>query len=187
MKSIIATTCIAIMITSLMTACRGEKETVQAEPQKKVESTLSPAEKQERLEMEQLEKGIMSYRESVKGGDYGISVLNGTYEKANEGSGTIKAQVKVENVHEDGTGVDLSSLKFWVENEKTNQKVVGKALPNDSQRFKSLPQGQSMVFDVSFLIKDVKELENFYLYIDSKNDPLDNVHWKLDNLETTKS
>ncbi|WP_394223511.1 hypothetical protein [Priestia aryabhattai] len=58
MKSIIATTCIAFMITSLMTACSGEKEAVQAEPPKKVESTLSPAEKQERLEMEQLEKGL---------------------------------------------------------------------------------------------------------------------------------
>src|SRR4051812_12399229 len=99
MKSIIVTTCIAFMVTSLMTACSDEKETVQAEPQKKVESTLSPAEKQERLEMEQVENGIMSYRESVKGGDYGIVVLNGTYEKTNESSGIIKAQVKVENVH----------------------------------------------------------------------------------------
>ncbi|MFS8602724.1 MULTISPECIES: hypothetical protein [Priestia] len=187
MKSIITTTCIAFMVTSLMTACSDGKETVQAEPHKKVESTLSPAEEQERLEMEKLEKGIMSYRESSKGGDYGISVLNGIYEEANESSGTIKAQVKVENVHDDGTAVDLSPLKFWVENEKTKQKVIGKALPNDTQEFKSLPQGQSMVFDVSFPIKDVTELENFYLYIDSKNDPLDNVHWKLDNLETTKS
>ncbi|MBT2258358.1 hypothetical protein [Priestia megaterium] len=187
MKSIIATTCIAFMVTSLMTSCSDGKETVQAEPQKKVESTLSPAEKQERLEMEQLENGIMSYRESVKGGDYGIVVLNGTYEKTNESSGIIKAQVKVENVHEDGTDVDLSPLKFWVKNEKTNQKVIGKALPNDTQKFKNLPQGQSMVFEVSFLIKDVKDLENFYLYIDSKNDPLDNVHWKLDNLEPTQS
>jgi hypothetical protein len=182
MKSIIATTCIGVMVTSLMTACSDEKETVQAEPQKKVESTLTSAEKQERLEIERLERGIMSYRESVKGGDYGVSVLNGTYEKTNESSGTIKAQVKVENVHNDGTGVDLSPLKFWVENEKINQKVIGKALPNDIQKFKNLPQGQSMVFDVSFLIKDAKELENFYLYIDSENDPFDNTHWKLDNL-----
>jgi len=187
MKSIIATACIAFMVTSLMTACSEEKETVQAEPHKKVESTLTPAEKQERLEIEQLEKGVLSYRESFKGGDYLISVLNGTYEKVNEGSGTIKAQVKVENVHDDGTGVNLSPLKFWIENEKTKQKVIGKAFTSDAQRFNSLPQGQSMVFDVSFLIKDVKELENFYLYIDSKNDPLDNVHWKLDNLESTKS
>lgn len=75
MKSIIATTCIAFMIISLTTACSEEKETVQTKPQKKVESTLSPAEKQEMLEIEQLEEGIMSYRQSVKGGDYGISVL----------------------------------------------------------------------------------------------------------------
>jgi len=38
MKSIIATTCIAFMITSLMTACSEEKETVQAEPQKKLKA-----------------------------------------------------------------------------------------------------------------------------------------------------
>jgi len=187
MKSIIATTCIAFMITSLMTACSDEKETVQAEPQKKVESTLSPSEKQERLEREQLENGTMSYRQSVKGGDYGISVLNGTYEEANESSGTIKAQVKVENVHDDGTGVDLSPLKFWVENEKTHQKFIGKALPNETQKFKNLPQGQSMVFDVSFLIKDARELENFYLYIDSQNDPFNNTHWKLDNLASKQN
>ncbi|MCQ9285156.1 hypothetical protein NQ129_25655 [Priestia aryabhattai] len=186
MKSIIATACIAFMVTSLMTACSEEKETVQAEPQKKVESTLTPAEKQERLEMEQLEKGILSYRETFKGGDYLISVLTGTYEKTNESSGTIKAQVKVENVHDDGTAVNLSPLKFWIENEKTKQKIVGKALPNNTQLYNSLPQGQSIVFDVSFLIKDVKELDQFYLYIDSKNDPLDNVHWRLDNLGTSQ-
>lgn len=85
--------------------------------------------------MKQVENGTMSYRSSVKGGDYGISVLNGTYEKANESSGIIKAQVKVENVHRDGTGVDLSPVKFWVENGKTNQKMIGKSLPNDTQKF----------------------------------------------------
>jgi hypothetical protein len=187
MNSFLKVTCTAFILTSLMTACSEEKETAQVEPSKEVESTLSPEEKQQKLEIERVEKGILFYGEGAKGGDYGVSVLDGTYEKANEGSGTIKAQVEVKNVHDDGTAVTLFPLEFWVKNEKTNQKVIGKALPNDAQKFANLPQGQSIVFDVSFSIKDTEELENFYLYIDSKNDPFANAHWKLDNLDSSQS
>ncbi|YCA45102.1 hypothetical protein M1E11_07940 [Bacillus sp. JZ8] len=187
MKSFLKVTCTAFILTSLMTACSEAKETAKVEPSKEVESTLSPEEQQQQLEIEKLEKGILFYGESVKGGDYGISVLDGSYGKTNEDSGTIKAQVEVKNVHDNGTGVTLLPLEFWVENEKTNQKVIGKALPDDAQKFTNLPQGQSIVFDVSFLIKDTEELENFYLYIDSKNDPFANAHWKLDNLDSSQS
>ncbi|WP_017151622.1 hypothetical protein [Bacillus bingmayongensis] len=56
-------------------------------------------------------------------------------------------------------------------------------MPMYKEKFKSVPAGYSLTFDVSFKMENLpKDFNNLYLYMDSKLDPFGDIHWKLDNL-----
>lgn len=53
------------------------------------------------------------------------------------------------------------------------------------QNAKKVPSEFSFTTDIEFNMKTLpKDLNNMYLYIDSKVAPLTDTHWKLDNLAT---
>lgn len=57
-------------------------------------------------------------------------------------------------------------------------------MPMYEDKFKTVPAGYSLTFDVSFMMeKSPKDLNNMYLYMESKIDPFVDIHWKLDNLD----
>lgn len=56
-------------------------------------------------------------------------------------------------------------------------------MPIYEEKFKSVPVGYSLTFDVSFKTENPpKDFNNMHLYMDSKLDPFGDIHWKLDNL-----
>ena len=63
-----------------------------------------------------------------------------------------------------------------------------KPLPMYEDKFKTVPSGYSLTFEVSFMIENPpKDLNNLYLYIDSKLDPFTNTKWKLNNIESKEN
>jgi hypothetical protein len=53
----------------------------------------------------------------------------------------------------------------------------------DEDKFKKVPAGYSLSFDITFLVKNPpKNVDDFYLYMDSAVDPYSDIHWKLDKL-----
>ncbi|AJH73703.1 hypothetical protein DJ86_2166 [Bacillus cereus ATCC 4342] len=53
------------------------------------------------------------------------------------------------------------------------------------QNAKKVPSEFSFTTDIEFNMKTLpKDLNNMYLYIDSKVAPLTDTYWKLDNLAT---
>lgn len=145
---------------------------------------------EEIAEVERLEKGILLYGQSFKGGDYGATVEHATYEVAQEGKdkiGVISARVTIKNVREDLKNVDLSNIQYSIKNEKTGKSYEGQPLIEDEQKFKQVPPGYSLTFDVKFLMKNPpKNVSHFYLYMDSSIDPFEDTHWQLDELSESK-
>ncbi|MFP7173893.1 hypothetical protein [Priestia filamentosa] len=182
MKSLVKVTCATFVLTSLMTACSEEKETTQVEPENKVENTLSPEEEQQKLEMERLEKGILLYGQSSKGGYYGSTVENAEYAKEDE-TGYLTVRVTINNVRDDEKPIDLSEINYTVKDEKLGKTYEGQAMPMDEDKFKNVPVSDSLTFNVSFVMENPpKDLNNLYLYMQSDLDPFADTHWKLDNL-----
>ncbi|WP_394549267.1 hypothetical protein [Priestia aryabhattai] len=184
MKSLMKVTCTAFIFTSLMAACSEKTSTPKQETtQHKVEASTKQKKSKEMSEEERLEKGILLYGEGAKGGYYGSTVENAKYEKADK-MGYITARVTINNVREDGKTIDLSEIKYSVKDEKTGKMYKGQAMPMYEDKFKAVPAGYSLTFDVSFMMeKPPKDLNNMYLYMDSKIDPFVDTHWKLDNLD----
>lgn len=59
----------------------------------------------------------------------------------------------------------------------------GQSMPMYEDKFKTVPAGYSLTFDVSFVMeKPPKDLNNMYLYMNSKIDPFVATNRKLDNL-----
>lgn len=141
-------------------------------------------------EMQRLEKGILLYGQSFKGGDYGATVEHATYIVTQEGKdnpGIISARVTIKNVREDSKSVDLSNIQFSVKNEKSGKFYEGQPLIENEQKFKQVPSGYSLTFDVQFFIKNPpKNVNYFYLYMDSSIDPFEDTHWQLDELSESK-
>ena len=76
---------------------------------------------------------------------------------------------------------DLSEIKYSIKDEKTGQKYEGEFIRNENA--KKVPSEFSLTTDIVFNMKtSPKDLNNMYLYIDSKVAPLTNTYWKLDNL-----
>ncbi|SFH60956.1 hypothetical protein SAMN04487776_1415 [Priestia megaterium] len=48
---------------------------------------------------------------------------------------------------------------------------------------KELAPNSTITYDVLFEISDKKEINSYYLYMDSKLDPFLDIHRKLDNLK----
>ncbi|MCL9633550.1 hypothetical protein L2095_02320 [Bacillus zanthoxyli] len=83
--------------------------------------------------------------------------------------------------------MDLSNIEFSVKNEKSGKFYEGQPLIEDEQKFKQVPSGYSLTFDVKFLMKNLpKNVKHFYLYMDSSIDPFEDTHWQLDGLSESK-
>ncbi|MGG2015303.1 hypothetical protein [Bacillus sp. S10(2024)] len=165
MKSLIKITCTAFILTSLMAAC--SEETTQPKKSKEIS--------------ENMEKDALLYGEFIKGGFYRATVENAKYETV-DNMGNITTHVTINNVRNDEKAIDLSEIKYFVKDEKTGQKYEGQPMPIYEDKLKNVPVGYALTFEISFMMKNPpKDLNNMYLYMDSKIDPLD-TYWKLDNL-----
>ncbi|AVD54562.1 hypothetical protein BEH_24685 (plasmid) [Priestia filamentosa] len=178
MKSLVKVTCSALILTSLMVGCSEQTtSTKQKETHHKVE--VKP---KEMSEEERLEKGILLYGQSSKGGYYLATVENAEYAKEDE-TGYLTARVTINNVRDDEKSIDLSEIKYTVKDEKLGKTYEGQAMPMDEDKFKNVPVSDSLTFNVSFEMENPpKDLNNLYLYLESNIDPFADTHWKLDNL-----
>lgn len=190
----------ALTIGSSLTACSNSEDKAEDKPKEKMQveaaSTAEPrkadheegekATPEEIAQMERMDKGILLYGEGNKGGDYSSTVENAGYKVQKEGKdtvGIINARVSIQNVREDNQTVDLSEIQFSVKDEKTGKSYDGQPIVFDEDKFKKVPAGYSLAFDVTFLVKNPpKNVDNFYLYMDSSVDPYGDIHWKLDKL-----
>ncbi|HDR7636740.1 MULTISPECIES: hypothetical protein [Bacillus] len=162
MKSLIKVTCTALIFTGIMAGCN---------------SSATP-----KQEKSALEKNAMHYGEIFKNGYYRATVENAKFEKINK-EWRLTTRVMINNVRDDGQTIDLSEIKYFIQNEKTGQKYEGEAHPIGDEHYKNVPHEFSLTTDVVFEMKtSPKDLNNMYLYIDSKVAPLTNTYWKLDNL-----
>ncbi|MBU3570726.1 hypothetical protein IUK39_11150 [Priestia aryabhattai] len=202
MKKNVVLSVSAFMLALSLSACNSSGNKAQETNKEKVaeaasnESTAednSGSEKttpEEIEEVQRLEKGILLYGQSFKGGDYGSTVEHATYTVAQEDKdklGIISARVTIKNVREDLKSVDLSDIEFSVKDEKSGKVYEGQPLIEDEQKFKQVPPGYSLTFNVQFFIKNPpKNVKHFYLYMDSSIDPFEDTHWQLDGLSESK-
>ncbi|QWG28437.1 hypothetical protein EXW58_13005 [Bacillus mycoides] len=162
MKSLIKVTCTALIFTGIMAGCN---------------SSATP-----KQEKSSLEKNAMHYGEIFKNGYYRATVENARFEKIDK-EWRLTARVMINNVRADGQTIDFSEIKYFIKDEKTGQKYEGEVHPVDDEKYKNVPLEFSLTTDVVFEMKtSPKDLNNMYLYIDSKVAPLTNTYWKLDNL-----
>ncbi|EJQ95157.1 hypothetical protein [Bacillus cereus] len=162
MKSLIKVTCTALIFTGIMAGC-----------------TSSATPKQEKSS---LEKNAMHYGEIFKNGYYRATVENAKFEKIDK-EWRLTTRVMINNVRADGQTIDLSEIKYFIKDEKTGQKYEGEVHPVDDEKYKNVPLEFSLTTDVVFEMKtSPKDLNNMYLYIDSKAAPLTDTYWKLENL-----
>lgn len=162
MKSLIKTTCTALLFTGILTGCNS--------------NTTSKQEKSA------LKKNAMHYGEIVKNEYYRATVENAKFEKIDK-ERRLTTRVMINNVRDDGQTIDLSEIKYFIQDEKTGEKYEGEAHPIDDEHYKNVPHEFSLTTDVVFELKtSPQDLNNMYLYIDSKAAPLTNTYWKLDNL-----
>ncbi|MCW9132384.1 hypothetical protein OF830_15815 [Bacillus paramycoides] len=162
MKSLIKVTCTALLFIGIMAGCNGS-----ATP-KQEKSTL--------------EKNAMHYGEIVKNEYYRATVENAKFEKIDK-EWRLTARVTINNARADGQTIDLSEIKYFIKDEKTGEKYEGEVIPIHNENYKNVPSEFSLTTDVLFNMKtSPKDLNNMYLYIDSKVAPLTNTYWKLDNL-----
>ncbi|MEI4621665.1 hypothetical protein [Bacillus cereus] len=172
MKSLLKVTCTAFLLTSLTVACSEQTTTKQ-------EVTTQSKEVSEENKME---KDALLYGEIAKGGYYRATVENAKYEQVG-GIERIVARVTINNAQADEKAIDLSEIQYFVKDEKTGEKYEGQVMPMYEEKFKSVPAGYSLTFDVSFKMENLpKDFNSMYLYMDSKLDPFGDIHWKLANL-----
>ncbi|MEO2223204.1 hypothetical protein [Priestia megaterium] len=189
----------ALTIGSSLTACSNSEDKAEDKPKEKTHVAASTAEApttdhedgekatpEEIAQIERMDKGILLYGESNKGGYYLSTVENAGYRTQKEGKdtvGVISSRVTIQNAREDNLEVDLSEIQFSVKDEKTGKTYDGQVMTFDEDKFTKVPAGYSMTFDVTFMIKNPpKNVDNFYLYMDSAVDPYGDIHWKLDHL-----
>ncbi len=160
MKPLIKTTCTALLFTGILTGCNS--------------NTTSKQEKSA------LEKNAMHYGEIFKNEYYRATVENAKFEKIDK-EWRLTARVTINNARVDGQTIDLSEIKYFIKDDKTGEKYEGKVIQNENA--KKIPSEFSLTTDIEFNMKtSPKDLNNMYLYIDSKAAPLTDTYWKLDNL-----
>lgn len=193
MSKVIKTAFTAVLATGLITACSaantGETSSSKVEKVKMAdmqkvtkEENEKNIEQQENEDWQSLREGVLTYRQHSKGGYYNATVESAIYKENKQGSPSITAKVQIENVREDGKNDDLSEIKYYIKNKKTGEKFNGVAMPLNHEAFKELAPNSTVTYDVLFEISDKKELNSYYLYMDSKLDPFSDIHWKLENL-----
>ncbi|OVE34462.1 hypothetical protein CCZ20_26325 [Priestia aryabhattai] len=192
MKLFLKTVSTALITISLMTACSEANTEHSPSKEEKVkmvdmatiakDSNNKINEKQENENWQLLKNGILTYNQTSKGGYYSATVESAKYSKSNQDSGVITAKIQVENVRDDGKEDNLSEIRYYIKNKETDEKSIGKAIPESLEDFENLPSHSKITYDVIFEIKDVANLNSFYLYIDSNLDPFSGVKWKLENL-----
>ena len=145
MKSLIKTTCTALLFTGILTGCNS--------------NTTSKQEKSA------LEKNAMHYGEIVKNEYYRATVENAKFEKIDK-ERRLTTRVMINKVRDDGQTIDLSEIKYFIQDEKTGEKYEGEAHPIDDEHYKNVPHEFSLTTDVVFELKtSPKDLNNMYLYI----------------------
>ncbi|MBE7122429.1 hypothetical protein [Bacillus cereus] len=160
MKSLIKVTCTALIFTGIMAGCN---------------SSATP-----KQEKSALEKNAMHYGEIFKNGYYRATVENAKFEKIDK-EWRLTTRVTINNARADGQTIDLSEINYFIKDEKTGKKYEGEVIHNENS--KNVPSEFSLTTDILFNMKtSPKDLNNMYLYIDSKVAPLTNTYWKLDNL-----
>ncbi|MGI8277723.1 hypothetical protein [Bacillus mycoides] len=160
MKSLIKVTCTALIFTGIMAGCN---------------SSATP-----KQEKSALEKNAMHYGEIFKNGYYRATVENAKFEKIDK-EWRLTARVTINNARADGQTIDLTEIKHFIKDEKTGEKYEGEFIQNENAE--KVPSDFSLTTDIVFNMKNSpKDLNNMYLYIDSKVAPLINTYWKLDNL-----
>ncbi|KFM99310.1 hypothetical protein D0U04_20415 [Bacillus clarus] len=156
MKSLIKITCTAFILTGIMAGCS--------------EGTTA------KQEVSTQEKNALLYGEIAKSENYRATVENAKYEKIDKTS-RITARVTINNARIDEKAIDLSELTYSMKDEKTEKKYRGQVIPMYEDKFKNVPVGFSLTFEVSFNMDNPpKDLNNMYLYMDSKNDPFTNTY-----------
>ena len=161
----------------MLVACSEETATTREEIPNQVEQSIPS---KELTEIERLEKGILLYGEKAKGGYYRATVENAKYEEVDNEHGSLTASITIDNVRDDEKTVDLSEINYLLKDEKTDKTYEGQAIPLNEDKFKSVPSDDSLTFEVLFMIENPpKDLNNLYLYIDSKLDPFPNTQWEL--------
>lgn len=160
MKSLMKVTCTALLFTGIMAGYSGNAT------QKQVKSAL--------------EKNAMHYGEIFKNEYYRATVENAKFEKIDK-EWRLTTRVTINNARGDRQTIDLSEIKYFIKDEKTGEKFEGEFI--QSENAKKVPSEFSLTTDIDFNIKtSSKDLNNMYLYIDSKAAPLTDTYWKLDNL-----
>lgn len=196
MKKFIGVLATGVVLTGLLSACGAKEEAVEKPKKVEAAATTEPrkadheegekATPEEIAQIERMDKGILLYGEGNKGGYYSSTVENAGYSVQKEGKDTvgfIKSRVTIQNVRENNLAVDLSEIHFSVKDEKTGKSYDGQPIVFDEDKFTKVPAGYSLTFDVTFTVKNPpKNVDNFYLYMDSAVDPYGDIHWKLDKL-----
>ncbi len=128
-----------------------------------------------------LAKNAMHYGEIFKNEYYRATVENAKFEKIDK-EWRLTARVTINNARVDGQTIDLSEIKYFIKKmKKTGKKYKGEVIQNENA--KKVPSEFSLTTDIVFNMKDSpKDLNNMYLYIDSKVAPLTDTYWKLDHL-----
>lgn len=132
--------------------------------------------------MERLEKGIMLFGETVKGGSYSTTV-NSAKSKSIEKSKnkSVIVSVTIRNVRDDGKIVDPSELKFNLSEDLESTSYEGEILLRKSTRTHIQPN-ESLSLDVSFEVSNVSEEYRFYVL--SNIDPIE-PYWKIHNIKSS--
>lgn len=113
MKSLIKTTCTALLFTGILTGCNS--------------NTTSKQEKSA------LEKNAMHYGEIFKNEYYRATVENAKFEKIDK-EWRLTARVTINNARVDGQTIDLSEIKYFIKDDKTGEKYEGKVIQNENAK-----------------------------------------------------
>jgi hypothetical protein len=129
---------------------------------------------QERIN--RLEKGILLFGEGHKGGYYGTTVISAYSEEINPSS--IVVNVTIKNVR--GEQIDLSELKYHLNDEQTTNSYNGKVLTDGNSSEIYLQPNEWVELNIAFEVSDITH--DYLFSIESSLDPI-NVQWKIDKLK----
>ncbi|HHY72169.1 MAG TPA: hypothetical protein GX497_02880 [Bacillus bacterium] len=182
MRNNIFLSILSIMIVTIMSACtqdnsndltENDKVTTTSQNNETYTMGLS-TDDQERIA--RMEKGILLYGESTKGGYFSTRVHSAYLEETNPSS--IVVNVTIKNVR--GEQIDISELKYHLNDEKSKKSYNGKVLTDKIPSETIILANESRELNISF---DVPEITDEYMFsVESSLDPVD-IRWKIDNLK----
>ncbi|WP_461673159.1 hypothetical protein [Priestia megaterium] len=187
MKLFQKTAYIALVTTSLMAACsetsavnssnKPEKTKLTDRSDEIEEKSTKGIENQEQEEWKHLNKGMLARYE-------GTTLIDSSSEE-DENLSTIKVELEVKNIRNDGKSEDLSEVKYSIKNKETDEDFTGKAVPVSREEFENLSPNATIAYNVIFKIDNIKNLNKCYLYINSSFDSSSGISWQLkDQMDT---